>query len=192
MPSLITLWKLHFSLSCNTVTYATMTELSMAVRANLCDPLHTTSILTCLPLPVSTVPLAQPLTQPLTQPVFDVCNLCDAISLHRKCETVLVCTQVKDRQCKFKWLHSQPRPFITWCCTVVENMSVAGTKATIPEMLEKHFGTWNFAWRLSTRLSTRRPFLSVLSNSSCVSNFPKQNQVTLYSWGCGRSGFCLC
>ena len=53
-----------------------------------------------------------------------------------KCERVLVCTQVKVHKCEFIWLHSRPRPLITWSCTVVDNMSVAGTKATIPEMLE--------------------------------------------------------
>ena len=39
-------------------------------------------------------------------------------------------------QCEFIRLHSRSHPLIVWCCTVVDNMSVAGTKAAIPEMLE--------------------------------------------------------
>ena len=53
-----------------------------------------------------------------------------------KCHNVLVCAQAKVHHCRLIWLHGRPRPFITWCCTVVDNMSVVGTKAPIPEMLE--------------------------------------------------------
>ena len=53
-----------------------------------------------------------------------------------KCERVLVYTQAKVHQCEFIRLHSQPHPLITWCCNVVDNMSVAVTKTTIPEVLE--------------------------------------------------------
>ena len=81
----------------------------------------------------------------LKRVIFVMLYLCT-----QKCHKALVCTQAKVHQCRFAWLHSQPRPLIMWCCTAVDNMSVAGTKAAILKMLESTLHHEIFAWRLST------------------------------------------
>ena len=65
------------------------------------------------------------------------------------CHRVLVCAQAKVHLCRFVWLHSRQCPLTSWHCPVVDNMTVGGTKAAIPEIFESTLKHEIFAWRLS-------------------------------------------
>ena len=100
-----------------------------------------------------------------------------------KCERVLICTQAKVQHCEFIRLHSRPHPLIMWCCTVIDNMPVAGTKARcfvararqvkIFPFLQKN-KIWSRDWiihtctRLRHRWLVSRLWLSVEVISGCT------------------------